>query len=169
MEGGIAYSKSQDQPVVHGAPKAKQISMWKGKVNMWEFHPIFGKKKPGKSGTFCIYVGGWHWTEKNTAVGFQRQKEEVGSPPKDLMKLLFNPYKIVGVYVENVCKTIFPIADEKKGKDFQMHAFVRSGCVHLMLRMFVWRIYFFQNFIMLDHKQPSAGINTIGKPSGTMK
>ena len=52
--------------------------------------------------------------KKNTAVGFQRQKEEVGSPPKDLMKLLFNPYKNVGVYAENVWKTIFPIANEKK-------------------------------------------------------
>ena len=45
--------------------------------------------------------------EENAAVGFLRQKEEVKSSPKDLMKLLFNPNKNVGVYVENVCKTFF--------------------------------------------------------------
>ena len=53
------------------------------------------------------------------------------------MKLLFNPYKNVGVYVENVWNTIFTIANEKKGKDFQMRAFVMSGCVPLTLRLFV--------------------------------
>ena len=40
------------------------------------------------------------------------------------MKLLFNTYKNVGVYVENVWKIIIPIANEKKGKDFKMHTFV---------------------------------------------
>ena len=34
------------------------------------------------------------------------------------MKLLFNPYKNVGVYVENVWNTIFPLANEKKGEGF---------------------------------------------------
>ena len=75
--------------------------------------------------------------EKITAAGFHRQNDEVRYLPKDSMKLLFNPYKNVGVYVENVWNTIFPIANEKKGKDFQMHAFARSGCVPLMLRLFV--------------------------------
>ena len=41
------------------------------------------------------------------------------SPPKDSMKLLFNPYKNVGVYAENVWKTIFPIANEKRGRIFK--------------------------------------------------
>ena len=31
------------------------------------------------------------------------------------MKLPFNPYKNIGVYVEKVWKTISPIAKEKKG------------------------------------------------------
>ena len=83
---------------------------------MWEFYPIFGRKRPGKSGTFCIYVGGYHWTKRNTEVGFQRQKEQVRCPPKDQMKLLFNPNKNVGVYVENMRKTIFPKVNEKTGK-----------------------------------------------------
>ena len=47
-----------------------------------------------------------------TVAGFHRQKEEIRSPPKDSMKLLFNPDKNVGVYVENVWKTIIPIANE---------------------------------------------------------
>ena len=76
---------------------------------------------------------------KNTVVGFQRQKEEVRSPPKYSMKFLFNPYKNVGVYVENVRKTIFPIVNEKKGNDFQMCAFVRSAFLPLTLRLFVCR------------------------------
>ena len=41
------------------------------------------------------------------------------SPPKDSLKLLFNPYKNVGVYAENVWKTIFPIANEKRGRIFK--------------------------------------------------
>ena len=112
------------QPVVHDATKAKQIAMWKA------------KKKPGKSGTFCIYVGGYHWTKRNTEVGFQRQKEEVRCPPKDLMKLLFNPNKNVGVYVENMRKTIFPKVNEKTGKRcvfLSGHCFCvwRSGCLYV--------------------------------------
>ena len=37
------------------------------------------------------------------------------------MKLLFNPYKNIGVYVENVHKIIFAIANKKKVKEFQMN------------------------------------------------
>ena len=54
-----------------------------------------------------------HWTKRNTAVGFQNQKEEVRSPPKDSMKLLFNPNKNIVVYVENMCNTIYM---KKKGE-----------------------------------------------------
>ena len=66
--------------------------------------------------------------ELTTAAGFHRQKEEVRSPPKDSMKLLFNPYQMFGVDVEKVWKTSIPKAN-KKGKGFQMRAVVRSGCV----------------------------------------
>ena len=48
--------------------------------------------------------------------------------------------------MENECKTIFPIANEKKGKDFQIRAFVRSRCVPLTLRLFVRRFDFFTQF-----------------------
>ena len=74
---------------------------------MWEFHPIFGKKSQKNLSISAFMLEDNIGREKNAAVGFQRQKEEVGSPPKDLMKLLFNPYKNVGVYLENVCKTFF--------------------------------------------------------------
>ena len=124
---------------------------------MCEIYPIFGKKKPGKSGTFWIFVGGYHWTKRNTEVGFQRQKEEVRCPPKDLMKLLFNPYKNVGVYVENVHRTFFFFQySVKKGNDFQMCTFVRSAFLRLTLRLFVCRKDVLQNLIILDHKRPST-------------
>ena len=139
-------------PVVHDAPKAKQMLMWKGKANMWEFHPILGKEKPRRPGTICIYVEGWDWTETNTAVGFQRQKEGVGYLPKDLMKLLFNPYKNVGVYVENVHRTFFFFQySMKKGNDFQMCAYVRSAFMRSMLRLFVCRTYFSEYLIIMDY------------------
>ena len=47
------------------------------------------------------------------------------------MKLLFNSYKNIGVYVENVHKIIFAIANEKKSEGISDA--------------------FFQNLIMLDH------------------
>ena len=53
---------------------------------------------------------------------------------------------LLGVYVENECKTIFPIANEKKGKEFKICAFVRSRCVPLTLRLFIQRIDFFTQF-----------------------
>ena len=38
-----------------------------------------------------------------------------GGPPEDLMKLLFNPYKNVGVYLENMRRTFFlQIFNEKR-------------------------------------------------------
>ena len=79
---------------------------------------------------------------------------------------------LLGVYVENEFKTIFPIVNEKRGKDFHMCAFVRSAFLPLTLRLFVFRIDFFQDLIILDHRQPSTTINTIGahqKPSGNMR
>ena len=36
----------------------KQNKCEKRKANMWEFYPILGKIRPGKSVTFSIYVGG---------------------------------------------------------------------------------------------------------------
>ena len=119
---------------------------------MWEFYPIFGKKKPGKSGTFCIYVGGYHWTKRNTEVGFQRQKEEVRCPAKDLMKLLFNHYTNVGVYMENVRRTCFFFQySMKKGNDFHVCAYVRSAFLPSMLRLFVCRTYFSEDLIIVDY------------------
>ena len=59
------------------------------------------------------------WTKRNTEVGFQRQKEEVRCPPKDLMKILFNPNKNVDVYVENMRKTISPQSMKKRGMIFR--------------------------------------------------
>ena len=88
------------------------------------------------------------------------------------MKLLFNPNTNVGVYVKHMRKTIFPIDNTKRGNDFQMCAVFRSAFLPLTLRLFVCRIDFFQDLIILNHKQPFTTINTIGahqKPSGTMR
>ena len=107
---------------------------------MLEFYPIFGKKKLKKICHFLHFC--WRITldGKNTVVGFQRQKEEVRSPPKYSMKFLFNPYKNVGVYVENVNRTflLLPIFNEKKGMIFrcvlmpgQRFCLQCSGCLHV--------------------------------------
>ena len=45
--------------------------------------------------------------KKIQLLDFKDRRREIESLPKDLMKLLFNPYKNVGVYVENVHRTFF--------------------------------------------------------------
>ena len=89
------------------------------------------------------------------------------------MKILFNPNKNVGVYVENMSNTLFPMDNKKRGNDCQICAFVMSTFLPLTLRLFVCKIDFFpQDLIILDHEQPSTTINTIEahqKPSSTMR
>ena len=87
------------------------------------------------------------------------------------MKLLFNPYKNVGVYAENVWKTIFPIANEKK-EGFSNACFCEVRVCAFVNQAVRMKNNFFLNSIVLDHKRPSATINKMEahwKSSGTIR